>query len=234
MLSLNVDASAWYSHFTNQIIPDYDSDPNKIIYKNLDGYAASQGVTLNLELNSGHRFKSLLGVTLQEVKKTETGIDGKKTSIQPVLTEKWSGTWALTYQLPAAGMTIDYTGNIYGPMRLPLLSANDPRPASSPVWSIQNIQVSKLLGKKVEVFGGIKNLLNWTPAKNTPFIIARSDDPFDKKIDYNGDGKVDTDANGNVLVTTENPYGLTFDPAYVYAPNQGLRVFAGVRFNIKK
>ena len=234
MLSLNVDASAWYSHFTNQIIPDYDSDPNKIIYKNLDGYAASQGVTLNLELNSGHRFKSLLGVTLQEVKKSETGIDGKKTSIQPVLTEKWSGTWALTYQLPAAGMTIDYTGNIYGPMRLPLLSANDPRPASSPVWSIQNIQVSKLLGKKVEVFGGVKNLLNWTPAKNTPFIIARSDDPFDKKIDYNGDGKVDTDANGNVLVTTENPYGLTFDPAYVYAPNQGLRVFAGVRFNIKK
>ena len=69
MLSLNVDASAWYSHFTNQIIPDYDSDPNKIIYKNLDGYAASQGVTLNLELNSGHRFKSLLGGNIAGGKK---------------------------------------------------------------------------------------------------------------------------------------------------------------------
>ena len=47
-VSLNVDASAWYSYFSNQIIADYDTDPNKIIYKNLDGYAASKGLTLNL------------------------------------------------------------------------------------------------------------------------------------------------------------------------------------------
>ncbi|HEX7902864.1 MAG TPA: TonB-dependent receptor [Chitinophagaceae bacterium] len=225
-LSLNVDASVWYSHFTNQIIPDYDTDPNKIIYKNLRGYAASKGMTLNLELNNGHRFKSLLGVTLQDVMKTETSPQGKKIRQQLVLTEKWSGTWALTYIFPRQGLTIDYTGNIYGPMRLPLLSATDPRPGFSPVWSIQNIQVSKLVNKKIELFGGIKNLLNWTPAKNTPFIIARAHDPFDKKVIY--------DPNGKAMITPENPYGLTFDPTYVYAPNQGIRFFAGVRFTVKK
>ena len=75
------------------------------------------------------------------------------------------------------------------------------------------------------MFGGIKNLLNWTPAKESPFLIARSHDPFDKKVEY--------DANGKVLVTGENPYGLTFDPAYVYAPNQGIRVFAGFRYTLK-
>ncbi|HEX7846597.1 MAG TPA: TonB-dependent receptor [Chitinophagaceae bacterium] len=225
-ISLNIDASAWYSHFTNQIIPDYDTDPNKIIYQNLDGYAASKGITLNLELNSGNRFKSLVGVTLQDVRKVETDDQGKKLRQQPVLTEKWSGTWAITYTIPASGITIDYTGNIYGPMRLPLLSATDPRPAHSPVWSIQNIQLTKLLSKKFEVFGGVKNLLNWTPAKNTPFIIARSHDPFDKKVQY--------DASGKVQATAENPYALTFDPSYVYAPNQGIRFFAGVRFSVKK
>lgn len=231
---LNVDASAWYSHFTNQIIADYDTDPNKIIYKNLRGYSASKGITLNLELNSGHRFKSLLGLTLQDVEKTERDETNKKIKQQIMLTEKWSGTWALTYIFPGAGITVDYTGNIYGPMRLPLLSDTDPRPGFSPVWSIQNIQFTKLLNKQMEVFAGVKNLLNWTPAKTTPFIIARSDDPFDKRIDYDGDGRVDVDANGRVLVTPENPYGLTFDPAYVYAPNQGLRVFLGVRYTVKK
>ena len=118
-------------------------------------------------------------------------------------------------------------------MRLPLLSGKDPRSASSPVWSIQNIQLTKLLSRKIELFGGVKNLLNWTPSKASPFLIARSHDPFDKKIDYDGDGKVDVDTNGKVLVTAENPYGLTFDPAYVYAPNQGIRFFAGARFTIK-
>jgi outer membrane receptor for ferrienterochelin and colicins len=224
--SLNADASAWYSHFSNQIIPDYDTDPNKIIYKNLTGYAASKGATLNLELNKGNRFKSLFGVTIQDVRKVEKNEQGKAIKQQLVLTEKWSGTWGITYVFPAAGITIDYTGNIYGPMRLPLLSATDPRPGFSPVWSIQNIQVTKLINKRVEVFGGVKNLLNWTPAKNTPFIIARSNDPFDKQVQY--------DANGKIMATPDNPYALSFDPSYVYAPNQGMRAFVGARFVIKK
>lgn len=224
--SLTIDAAAWYSHFTNQIIADYDTDPNKIIYKNLDGFSASKGFTLNLDFNKGNRFKALLGITVQDVSKTETGGPADKVKIQPVLTERWSSTWAFTYTIPAAGITIDYTGNIYGPMRLPLLSETDPRPARSPVWSIQNIQVSKMLKGRTELFAGIKNLLNWTPAKSTPFIIARSHDPFDKLVEY--------DAAGKVKATAENPYALTFDPSYVFAPNQGIRVFAGIRFTVKK
>lgn len=224
-VSLNVDASAWYSYFRNQIIADYDTDPNKIIYENLDGNAVSRGMTLNLAFDAAHRFKSLVGFTVQQVVKTTVDENGKRFSQLPVLTEKWSGTWALTYIFPAIRLTVDYTGNVYGPMRLPLLSPTDPRPAYSPVWSIQNIQLTKQLGRNTECFAGVKNLLNWTPARHTPFIIARSHDPFDKKVEY--------DAAGNILATAENPYALSFDPSYVYAPNQGLRVFAGFRFTLK-
>ncbi len=224
-VTLNVDASTWYSHFTNQIIPDYDTDPNKIIYENLKGYSASKGFTLNLEMNFGHRFKSLIGATLQDVSKVEKDAAGKNIKTLPVLTEKWSGTWAITYILPGAGLTIDYTGNVYGPMRLPLLSDTDPRPGFSPVWSIQNIQLTKRINRSVEAYGGVKNLLNWTPAKNTPFIIARSHDPFDKNVQFDG--------NGKIMATPENPYALSFDPTYVYAPNQGIRFFAGVRITIQ-
>lgn len=223
--SLQLDVSAWYSYFSNQILPDYDADPNKIIYKNLDGFAFSKGLTLNLDFNYGHRFKALAGITLQSLKKTEKDNNGNKFTQVPVLTEKYSGTWSISYTWPATGWSVDYTGNLYGPMRLPLLGERDPRPAYSPVWSLQNLQCTKKLGRNAECFAGIKNLLNWTPARKAPFLIARSHDPFDKNVQYMPDGKVQ--------ITPENPYGLSFDPAYVYAPNQGRRFFAGIRYTIR-
>jgi len=34
------------------------------------------------------------------------------------------------------------------------------------------------------------------------------------------------------MVTPDNPYGLTFDPDYVYGPNQGIRGFLGLRYTL--
>ncbi|TCZ74121.1 TonB-dependent receptor plug domain-containing protein [Flaviaesturariibacter aridisoli] len=218
--AFTLDVSAWYTYFYNRIQPDYDSDPNKIIYANLDGHAESRGISMALEGNWRNRLRGNIGVTLQDVA-TVRARNGKAERERPVLTERFSGTWSLTYSFPMAGLSIDYTGNVYGPMRLPLISDLDPRKPYSPVWSIQNLQVTKWLSKKVEVYGGVKNLLNWTPDRGNPFLIARAHDPFDKNVQY--------DAGGQVKATAENPYKLTFDPAYVYAPNQGRRVFAGVR-----
>jgi len=221
---LQADLSAWYTHFTNQLLPDYDTDPNQIIYRNLTGYAVSRGGSINFELSLGHRFKAMVGGNWQDVSRVERNETGKKTAIRPVLTERWSGTWTISYTFPGPGIGIDYTGNIYGPMRLPLLSPTDPRPEMSPVWSIQNIQLTKKLGSKADVFAGIKNLLNWTPAKNVPFLLARTNDPFDKQVQY--------DAGGQIVATPDNPYALSFDPSYVYAPNQGIRFFAGIRWSL--
>ncbi len=110
-------------------------------------------------------------------------------------------------------------------MRLPLLGNLDPRREYSPTWSIQNIQFTFNKFKNLEIYAGVKNLLNWTPNKGNPFIIARANDPFDKKVQY--------DTNGAVLATPENPFALTFDPGYVYGPNQGIRGFFGFRYNLK-
>lgn len=227
-----LDLSVWYSRFQNRILPDYTTDANKIIYGNLAGHAVSKGVTANAEFNFWQRLKGNAGLTVQEVSTVSTA-GGKTVRQQQVLTESWSGTWGVSYSFPLAGLTLDYTGTVYGPMQLPLASALDPRQPQSPVWSLQNLQVTKWISPKLEVYAGVKNLLNWTPARGNPFLIARAHDPFDRELDYNGDGKTDVDANGQVLVTAQNPYGLTFDPTYVFAPNQGRRVFAGVRLTIK-
>ena len=217
---VGLDITGWYTYFNNRIIGDFDTDPNKIIYNNLAGFAESKGVSANADVAFTNGLKILAGATFQQVSTTDNGI--KK---QQILTEKITGTWAISYKIKTLHLGIDYTGNIYGPMRLPLLGKLDPRQPYSPTWSIQNIQFVYTGLKKIELYAGVKNLLNFTPNKGNPFIIARTNDPFDKQVQYDGDGKA--------VATANNPYGLTFDPNYMYAPNQGIRGFFGVRYSIK-
>lgn len=214
-----LEFSSWYTHFDNQILPDYDTNPNQIIYANLNGYSKTYGITANAEFIFPFGLKTIAGITALESKNKRDGIVSS-----PILTEKFSATWGITYDIPKWFLSIDYTGNLYGPMRLPLLGDLDPRREYSPFWSIQNIQFTYKKINRLEVYGGIKNLLNWTPNKNNPFLIARANDPFDKEVIF--------DTNGNALATPNNPYALTFDPSYVFAPNQGIRGFLGLRYSV--
>ena len=216
---LSLDWSTWYTYFTNAIRPDYDTNPNLVIYDNLEGSATSFGLSFSLDAVISPHFKGLIGGTIQDVSQKENGIRR-----QQILTEKFSGTWALTYTNLKNNFTIDYTGNIYGPMRLAVLGPLDPRQKNAPIWSIQNILFTFKKFKNIELYTGLKNILNWTPNKGNPFIIARADDPFDDNVSF--------DNNGSAIVTANNPYGLTFDPTYIYAPNQGRRLFFGLRYNL--
>lgn len=217
---VSLDASIFYTYFNNRITADYETDPNKIIYENLSGYAESKGISINMDLAFTNGLKIIAGGTYMENPITRNGI-----TEQQMLTEKMTGTWAISYKVKRTKLSIDYTGNIYSPMRLPLLGPTDPRAATSPWWSIQNIQFTFDGLRNMNFYAGIKNFLNWTPNKGNPFIIARSNDPFDKEVQF--------DTNGQAMATASNPYGLTFDPSYVYAPNQGARVFFGVRYTLK-
>jgi outer membrane receptor for ferrienterochelin and colicins len=234
---IGLETTAWYTYFTNSITPDYDTNPNQIIYKNLDGHAITKGISTNIDMVFNSGLKIILGATYMDVSKTEGNVRTKQ-----ILTEKLSGTWAISYRLKKIFLDIDYTGNLYGPMRLPLLGDLDPRKEYSPTWSIQNIQFTFNKFKNFEIYAGIKNLLNWTPNKSNPFIIARSNDPFDKNV-RTSDGNTDNldnygikgnlVPNGQTVDTPDNPYALTFDPGYVYGPNQGIRGFFGLRYTLK-
>ena len=192
---ITLDASAFYTYFNNRILPDYETDPNKIIYANLEGFSVSQGISLNADFLFTNGLSINTGATLMEVSVTEN--DVKRTQL---LTESFSGVWSISYKFNN-DFSIDYTGNLYGPMRLPLLGENDPRDEYSPWFSIQNIQLSKKFNNSWEVYGGVKNLLNFTPAANS-------------------------------INSPDMPFSDAFDPSYVYASNQGIRAFAGVRYTL--
>lgn len=217
---MGIETTAFYTRFSNKIISDYETNPNEIIYDNIDGYALSQGISTNIDLNFPSGLKFIVGATVLDNKNVENGV-----SERPFLTENFTGTWSISYKIQPWNLSMDYTGNVYSPMKLPLLSETDPRSPNSPWYSIQNIQFTYSGWKDFEVYGGIKNLLNFTPKQNNPFLISRTNDPFDKNVQY--------DSAGKVLVTPDNPYGLTFDTTYVYGQNQTIRGFLGLRYTFR-
>lgn len=200
-----LDGTLFYTHFTNQIVPDYDADPDLIIYSNLDGHAVSRGASLNAEARVGQPLRLLAGATWMEVFKDDQGVRQDL-----YFAPRWSGTFTVSYTFPKP-WTVDLTGQVYGPMRLPVLP-DDYRPEYSPTYALLNLQVKRRIGERWEIYGGAKNLLDFIP-KNP---LMRPFDPFDKTASD----------------PVSNPNGYTFDTAYIYAPIQGIRGFLGVRWTL--
>ena len=208
---IGLDASLFYTYFTNKIIGDFEADPDKIIFDNINGYAISQGASINVDIMHTSGFKVILGTTLMDVYSTEKDSTNKSVRVPQLYAPSVSGNFALSYSFRRSDISIDYTGNIKSPMHLPVVP-NDYRPEQSPWFAIQNIQVTKKFKTGFEIYGGVKNIFDFTPTNP----ILRPFDPFDKHIAEN------------------NPDNYTFDPAYVYSPMQGRRFFIGARYNLFK
>ncbi len=205
------DGSLFYYHFTNKIVANYDADPNKVIYDNLNGYAYSRGVAINAALAGTGNVKFNLGLTYADVQNISKDSAGNQHRSWQLQSPKWSGNFMISYSIPRYRFNIDLTGNWYGSQRLPVLPM-DYRPEYSPAYSLINIQFSKAFKQGIEAYAGIKNLLNFMPEDP----LMRPQDPFDK----------------NAMDPITNPNGYTFDTGYNYAPLQGIRFYLGFRLNI--
>ena len=212
----DLDLSVFKTEFSNRIFPDYETNPNQIIYNNLNGKSVTQGVTLNINSLFANGLKINLGATFIDSKI----IENNKTE-SPFLTEKFSGNYRISYTLYNPKITFDLSGTVIGPMKLPLLGPLDTRDPKSPVINVMNIQGTYSF-KEVELYAGIKNIFNFKPASNS---IARAFDPFDTGIEFG--------SNGQVIASPNNPNALSFDPSYVYYSNQGINGFLGLRYHIK-
>ena len=210
----DIDFSLFNTIFSNKILPDYDTNPNQIIYSNLEGKGVTQGATINLNSQFSNGLNIIMGATFIDSKVITNNI-----SKYPYLTEKFSANYKVSYTLFKPKITFDISGTIIGSMKLPLLGDLDTRDPYSPVINIINLQTTYKF-KAIEFYGGIKNILNFKPPSNS---IARSFDPFDSNVEYG--------ANGQILATPNNPNALSFDPSYVYYSNQGINGFIGIRYN---
>jgi outer membrane receptor for ferrienterochelin and colicins len=170
-----IDADLFYTRFTNKIIPDYDHDPNQIVYANLSGYAVSRGLSLSMNQNVHFdRFLYTVGVTFQDVFAVE---EGERTDelFAPTYRAVWSGS----YTMRRSGFVLDYTGTLTGPMRLPEYDPPYARPTESPVYSVHNLQARYPLRGGVEIYGAVNNLFDYTQ----PSPLIDPGNPFGDDFD---------------------------------------------------
>ena len=170
---LDWDGSVFYTVFTNKIWPDYDMDPDKIIYSNSRGNSITRGISVQMNYSDGLPIRANMGITWMDVFQREE--DGRK--FIPVRVPRWSGVFGINYE---SKLSFDLTGNWYGPQRLAVVE-NDFRSEYSPWFAIINVQVTKRL-QKGAIYGGVKNLLNFIPKDP----ILRPFDPFDREVDPMG------------------------------------------------
>ncbi len=187
-----VDLDIFHTRFSNQLVADYDVDPNLIVFRNLAGKSISRGVSFAFNQN----FADLpllysFGITYQDVFTEEKGF---KEDME--FAPDFKGVWTVAYTFPV-GLTLDYTGRVMGPRKMPEYDSPFQRDTRSPTYSIHNLQASLDLGEGREIYAGVKNLFDW--AQESP------------------------------LVDPANPFGDSFDTAYVYGPVYGRYFMAGIR-----
>lgn len=204
---LNLDATAFYTLFTNRIIPDYDTNPQQIIYANLKGRSITKGFTLQGEFSNATPLLLTAGLTYMEVYQ----VNEEDLRTVQIKAPRWSGVFAANYTHPRSRLSIDITGQWFSPQRLPVVP-EDFRPEYSPWYTLINLKISRTFKYNLELYAGVKNLLNFIPSNP----ILRPFDPFDKTVDD----------------PVNNPNGYTFDPNYNFAPLQGIRGYFGVRYTL--
>jgi len=207
---INIDANFFYTYFTNRIVPDYLTNANQIIFNNLNGYAVNRGVNLSADLNLKNNWKANFGLTLVDVFVVNNDSLNNEIKQNQIQTPPLTLNYGVNYHFKKQSITIDFTGNLTSPMILPVLP-NDFRPAESPWFALVNLQITKVFKNNISIYGGAKNILNFVPQNP----IIRPFDPFDKQVNIN------------------NPNQYTFDPTYNFAPLQGIRAFAGIRYIFK-
>jgi outer membrane receptor for ferrienterochelin and colicins len=171
----NIQLNGFYTYFANKIIADYDQNPELVVYDNLKGHGISKGIALNTEFSFSSSLKIFAGATLIDVYRKENDL-----KINQIQTPNTTANYVISYSFIKAQLTFDLTGNLYSPMRLPIVRAyGDTRPEYSPWFGIHNIQATKRFANGLQLYGGIKNFTNFLPKDP----IFSPEKPFSEQFD---------------------------------------------------
>ncbi|MFN4234684.1 MAG: TonB-dependent receptor [Bacteroidia bacterium] len=179
MSSCTFDGDIFYSYFKNKVIPDYDSNPQLIIYDNLKGNAISRGFALNFNQHFKFPFSYTIGATFMEVYQNEPDSNDALIKTPQLFAPIFSAVYSFSYKINSANINIDVTGRITGPIHLPEFPAPFDRPTVSEWFNQTNIQLTKIISKKIELYVGVKNLFDYT--QESPLIDPQN--PFGPNFD---------------------------------------------------
>ncbi len=170
-----IDFDVFYTHFTNKILPDYETNENQIIYANLDGVSISRGIAFNVQQNFEIPLSITAGGTFLDV----YSIDENGVKEEELFAPSFSGVSSVSYQLEIQDASIDWTGKVYGPMNLPTYDEPFNRAATSPWFTLQHLQLNKRFNSQLSTYFGVKNIFDYT--QDSPLIDPAN--PFGDNFD---------------------------------------------------
>jgi outer membrane receptor for ferrienterochelin and colicins len=203
----SIDIDAYYTYFTNKIIPDYSSQ-GKILYYNSDGNVISKGLNININQQITQQGNLSIGGNLQEVTQNEAGLVSKVN-----YAADWGMVTNFSWNLKKMGLLLAYNINYTGPMQLPEVFDVDnqgnplaePRPTRSKAFALHQFQCSKTI-KQWSLYAGIQNVWNYRQFYSP--LSGFNDPRF---------------AQG---------FSPMFDTAYSFSPIHGREFYLGVRWSL--
>ncbi|MCB9223168.1 MAG: TonB-dependent receptor [Crocinitomicaceae bacterium] len=175
----NIDVDFFYTYYLNKILPDYDYDPQLIVYDNLQGYGVTQGASVSLHHSFNFPLKVRIGGTYLNTYQMVEDENGIMTKEIQVFTPAFSGTFGVSYDFKKIGLTLNYTGKVMGPQVLPTYPEEYNIPEVSPWFTLQNFQITKSFKHNIEMYTGVRNIFNYTQ----PSPLIDSGDPFGDNFD---------------------------------------------------
>lgn len=203
----SLDFDLFYTHFSNKIVPDYETDQTKILYTNLEGYSISRGASFQINHSFSIPLNLSIGGTLLDVYSIYEGSKENE-----LFAPDFSGVFSLGYEWPVRRLKLDYTGKIVGPMNLPTYEGELARKEISPWYTIQHLKLEKSFTKNISAFVGVRNLFNYT--QKSPLVDAEAG------VDH------------QTGETYQAGFSPNFDTAYIYAPTRGRRFIIGFRWKM--
>lgn len=177
-----ITVDAFYNYFTNQIIPDYDTDATKIIYDNLDFRSEAKGLATTLNYFQG-KFSVEGNLIVQRVNEILQEEGGVVRESQP-FTPNFTSNLRLRYEFPKIYSKLVTNVKIVGPQRLPKYEEPFSRPTESTTFAQVGMRFSKTFKKNLTWGVGVKNLFNYT--QDSPLINPEQpySDTFDTAYAY--------------------------------------------------
>ncbi len=211
----NINIEGFYTYFTNAIFPDYSIN-NKIVYKNLNGFAQTRGFSVGYNHQFHFPLSIALNYNMQWADQTERHDDGSTSKSNIEFSPLFSGSLVLNYRITPWQLNISYTGRLVGSMTLPEVFDVDDngqlvataRPTTSKPYSLHSIQITKKFKKlNLSIYAGVQNLLNYRQVESP-------------MVGYNDPAA---------------PPGFSdyFDTAYAYSPIHGREFYLGIRWQFR-
>ena len=139
---------------------------------------AAKGSPRSVRADADGRFRLAgleAGVTVQDVHSVDAGGAREK----DLFAADVRAVFGVTYNMRSLPLSLDYTGSVTGPMRLPSYDEPFARPERSPAYSVHNAQATLTLGAGAALYLSVKNVFDFTQ----PSPLVDPANPFGDAFD---------------------------------------------------